>query len=116
MNLTSKTSLRYLIPTSLLGGGIVLGTMFAPLSISGAQTDDDSTDDTSQPSPERPGMPKDDQGRGGPGMPGGDHGRGDPGRGSMEALTELGLSFEDIMAGNEAGQTLVETAAAAGIT
>ena len=89
---------------------MVLGSLFAPISMSGAQTDDGSTDDSTQPGPDSPGRPDR------PGRPDGDHRRGGPGRGSLDALIDLGLSLDDIKAGNQAGQTLVETAAAAGIS
>lgn len=42
--------------------------------------------------------------------------RGNRGLGSGEVLEELGLTVDDIRAGYEAGQTLAETAAAAGVS
>ncbi len=103
---------KYIIPTSLISGGMVLGAIFSPISLSSAQSDtstDDGGDGTTVPAPESNRDDGDDSERGGRGG----HRRGGFGK---EALEELGLTVDDLKAGHEAGQTLVETAAAAGIS
>ena len=108
---------KYIIPTSLISGGMVLGAIFSPISLSSAQSDgsaDDGGDPTTVPAPEsnRNADGGDSSEGGRDGQPG-QHRRGGFGK---EALEELGLTVDDLKAGHEAGQTLVETAAAAGIS
>lgn len=104
-----KKSMKYLVPASLIGGGMVLGSIFSPISLSGAQTGDsgesttDSTADSQTDTVEESGDHSGKGRRGGRGV-------------AKEVLEDLGLSVEDLKAGNEAGQTLVEIAAEAGIT
>ncbi len=103
---------KYIIPTSLVSGGMILGAIFSPITLSGAQTDDGG-DGTTVPAPES-NRNQSDQLR----LGNGEHRPGEHRRGGfgLEALDELGLSLEDLKAGHEAGQTLVETAAVAGIS
>ncbi len=112
---------KYIIPTSLISGGMVLGAIFSPISLSGAQSDgstEDGGDPTTVPAPDSNNggnidsdneKPEREGRQGRPGQ----HRRGGFGK---EALEELGLTVDDLKAGHEAGQTLVETAAAAGIS
>lgn len=108
---------KYIIPTSLISGGMVLGAIFSPISLSSAQSDgsaDDGGDPTTVPAPESNRNTESDK----PDQAGRDGGRSGHRRGGFgkEALEELGLTADDLKAGHQAGQTLVETAAAAGIS
>lgn len=103
---TSK-SWKYVVPASMIGGGIVLGSMFSPIGLSGAQESEDSTSSVEAES----GSTASDDAASDDSASEGRRGRID-----FAALEELGLTTDDIKAGQEAGQTLVETAAAAGIS
>ncbi len=108
---------KYIIPTSLISGGMVLGAIFSPISLSSAQSDGsagDGADPTTVPAPEsNRNTDVDKPGEGGRHGRPGQHRRGGFGK---EALEELGLTADDLKAGHEAGQSLAETAAAAGIS
>lgn len=94
-----KKSRKFLLPASLIGGGMILGSVFSPVALAGAQETEDTTN-TDQTSEHTAGH----------------SGRRDRGGMRQAVLTELGITAEDVAAGAEAGQTLVEVAANAGVS
>lgn len=101
----NKKTTRFVLPASLLAGGMMVGAIFSPIALSGAQTGDDGSD-TSADSSATAEAPEAGHRKGGHHRPGI----------TEEVLEELGLSVDDLKAGHEAGLTLVEIAAQNGIT
>lgn len=94
-----KKSRKFLLPATLVGGGMILGSIFGPVSLAGAQETEDTTN--SDQSSEHTAGHNGRRGRGGV---------------RQEVLTELGITVDDLKAGAEAGQTFAEVAAAAGVS
>lgn len=96
----SKTK-TFAIGGGLLAAGIVAGAMFAPIGLAGAQESDDETAPGNTASDDAP-------------FRGERHGRGH--HHWPDVLEELGLTTDQIRAGIEADQSLLEIAEANGIT
>ncbi|MEM7338744.1 MAG: hypothetical protein AAF467_08855 [Actinomycetota bacterium] len=101
---SSRKTVRYLAGAALVSGGLVLGAMFAPVNLAGAQTD---TDTSAESTDEAPAEGRRDGGRKG-------H-RGERGD-RAERLAEVsGLSVEQITEGFEANMSLAEIATENGV-
>ena len=111
---------RYLAAAALLGGGVTVGAVFAPVGLAGAQTDDEDADTTEDQDSEdtdttvdQDADDQDSDERDGDRRRGHRHGRG----AGLEAMSELfGLSEDELRAEFEAGNSLADIAAAQGMT
>lgn len=92
----TKKSTKLALGGGMLAAGLIAGAMFSPLGLAGAQ-DDDTPDAAPENGPNR----------------GDRHGRHHH---TGQALEELGLTEEDVRAGVEADQSILEIAEANGIT
>lgn len=102
---------RYLAAAALLGGGVTVGAVFAPVGLAGAQTDDEDADTTvDQDADDQDTDDQDGDRRGGHRHR---HGHG----ARLEAVSELlGMSEDELRAEFEAGNSLADVAAAQGVT
>ncbi len=101
-----RTSLRYLAGAGLVSGGLVVGALFSPVGIAGAQVDGDAPDTAEEAdateSPERDGE-RSQKGRKGKGA-------------RLSSFVETsGLTEDQIREGIEADQSLAEIAEANGV-
>ncbi|MEM9133100.1 MAG: hypothetical protein AAF962_01440 [Actinomycetota bacterium] len=101
-----RKSLRYLAGASLVSGGLVVGALFSPVGIAGAQTDDGTPEATEEAdtteSTERDGE-RDHKGRKGKGAR------------LSNFLETTGLTAEQVREGIEADQSLAQIAEANGV-
>ncbi|MEL7158726.1 MAG: hypothetical protein AAFN30_19315, partial [Actinomycetota bacterium] len=105
----NRKTKRYLAGAALVSGGLVVGALFSPVGIAGAQSDSDPGTESVEEAPATEGTESTD----GEDTKRGRHGR----RGHrLGHVTEIsGLTTDQLREGFEAGQTLAETAAANGV-
>lgn len=106
-----KKPLKYLVPVSMVGGGMVLGSIFSPLALSGAEegadTSETTVSDTTEQTDDGDNTSNSDKTSLGARV-----GR----RHIISVLTDLGITQENLSAGKASGQTLLEIAADAGVS
>lgn len=103
---SNRKSLRYLTGAGLVSGGLVVGALFSPIGIAGAQTEDTTPDATTEAdateSTERDGER-------------GHKGRKGKGARMSSFLETSGLTIEQVREGFEADQSLAQIAEANGV-
>ncbi len=112
----SRSGRRMAFAGSLVAGGIAIGALFSPIGLAGAQ--DDSFSAPSSVDSVTANAATDDAMTGESGAPDGRHG---PRRAAVAGASEilqdlLGMSSDELQAARADGQTLVETAAAQGVS